>query len=79
MVSVLDAATPVYVHCVFVRMCYHTKLLVTDVVLSVARGHNELDDPSFTQPLMYKAIASRPSVPDQYWDNLGVSLFHVMS
>ena len=33
-------------------------------------GHNELDDPSFTQPIMYKAIETRDSVPRQYADIL---------
>ncbi|KAF8386657.1 ogdh-2, partial [Pristionchus pacificus] len=33
-------------------------------------GHNELDDPSFTQPLMYKAIESRRSVPTEYTERL---------
>ncbi|XP_066599408.1 probable 2-oxoadipate dehydrogenase complex component E1 homolog isoform X2 [Prorops nasuta] len=29
-------------------------------------GHNELDDPSFTNPLIYKIIQNRKSVPDSY-------------
>lgn len=33
-------------------------------------GHNELDDPSFTQPIMYKCIEGRDSVPRQYADFL---------
>ncbi|KHJ92548.1 dehydrogenase E1 component [Oesophagostomum dentatum] len=33
-------------------------------------GHNELDDPSFTQPIMYKIIECRESVPRQYADEL---------
>lgn len=33
-------------------------------------GHNELDDPSFTQPIMYRVIESRESVPRQYADEL---------
>ena len=37
-----------------------------------SRGHNELDDPSMTQPSMYKAIDTRSSVPDTYWDQLQV-------
>src|SRR5690606_24337181 len=33
-------------------------------------GHNETDEPSFTQPLLYKAIASRPSVRESYLEHL---------
>nr|XP_003706992.1 PREDICTED: probable 2-oxoglutarate dehydrogenase E1 component DHKTD1 homolog, mitochondrial isoform X1 [Megachile rotundata] len=29
-------------------------------------GHNELDDPTFTNPLIYKIIHNRPTIPDQY-------------
>jgi 2-oxoglutarate dehydrogenase complex dehydrogenase (E1) component-like enzyme len=37
------------------------------------RGHNELDEPAFTQPLMYKDIRSRKSVPTVYEERLIVS------
>ncbi|MFM7494538.1 MAG: thiamine pyrophosphate-dependent enzyme, partial [Acidimicrobiaceae bacterium] len=33
-------------------------------------GHNEGDDPSYTQPLMYKAIAERRSVRKLYVETL---------
>ena len=40
------------------------------VFLCVYRGHNEIDDPSFTQPSMYDVINNRQSVPDMYADQL---------
>ncbi|XP_075976075.1 putative 2-oxoadipate dehydrogenase complex component E1 homolog [Anticarsia gemmatalis] len=33
-------------------------------------GHNELDDPTFTNPLLYQLIHSRKSIPDMYVDKL---------
>lgn len=45
-----------------------------DVVIDMfgyrRHGHNETDEPSFTQPVLYKAIAKRPSVRDSYLDSL---------
>ncbi|MBI1357045.1 MAG: 2-oxoglutarate dehydrogenase E1 component [Acidobacteria bacterium] len=45
-----------------------------DVVIDMygyrKRGHNEGDEPSFTQPLLYKAIAKRKSVREAYLDHL---------
>ncbi len=34
------------------------------------RGHNEADEPAFTQPLLYKAIAKRKSVRESYFEHL---------
>ncbi len=34
------------------------------------RGHNESDEPAFTQPVMYKAIGEKPSVRESYLDKL---------
>jgi len=33
-------------------------------------GHNEADEPSFTQPITYKAIEHKPSVRDSYLEHL---------
>jgi 2-oxoglutarate dehydrogenase E1 component len=33
-------------------------------------GHNETDEPSFTQPLLYRAIRQRPSIRESYLDHL---------
>jgi 2-oxoglutarate dehydrogenase complex dehydrogenase (E1) component-like enzyme len=33
-------------------------------------GHNEVDEPAFTQPKMYEAIRSMKSLPEQYADKL---------
>ncbi|PVD25710.1 hypothetical protein C0Q70_13370 [Pomacea canaliculata] len=42
------------------------KDVVLDLLCFRKWGHNELDDPTFTQPLMYQAIRSRGSIPDGY-------------
>ncbi len=33
-------------------------------------GHNEADEPSFTQPLLYRAIQQRPSIRESYLEHL---------
>ena len=42
------------------------KDVVIDMICYRRHGHNEGDDPSYTQPLMYKAIAERRSVRKIY-------------
>ena len=52
------------------------KDVVIDVFCYRRFGHNEGDDPTFTQPLMYKKIKSHKSVADTYADKVvGEKLF----
>jgi 2-oxoglutarate dehydrogenase E1 component len=44
--------------------------VVIDMICYRRHGHNEGDDPSFTQPQMYKIIKNLPSVAAQYADRL---------
>lgn len=43
---------------------------IIDLVCYRRHGHNELDQPLFTQPLMYKKIAKQPSTLDIYTEKL---------
>ncbi|KAI6039566.1 thiamine diphosphate-binding protein [Pisolithus marmoratus] len=49
---------------------YFRKDIVIDLLVYRRWGHNELDEPSFTQPLMYQKIRARRSVPALYEDKL---------
>ena len=44
--------------------------IIIDLVGYRRHGHNEGDEPAFTQPLMYKTIAAHPTVLKQYADKL---------
>ncbi|XP_072439493.1 2-oxoglutarate dehydrogenase complex component E1 isoform X2 [Chiloscyllium punctatum] len=46
------------------------KDVVVDLVCYRKRGHNEMDEPMFTQPLMYKQIQQQASVLKKYADKL---------
>ena len=44
--------------------------VVIDMVCYRRHGHNEGDEPAFTQPLMYRKIKDRPSVQELYTESL---------
>jgi len=61
------------VHCAKIATEYRQKFnrdVVIDMVCYRRFGHNEGDEPSFTQPLMYKKIKSHPSTLKIYGDRL---------
>ncbi|HTX85831.1 MAG TPA: multifunctional oxoglutarate decarboxylase/oxoglutarate dehydrogenase thiamine pyrophosphate-binding subunit/dihydrolipoyllysine-residue succinyltransferase subunit, partial [Streptosporangiaceae bacterium] len=51
------------------RQAFH-KDVVIDMICYRRRGHNEADNPSFTQPLMYDLIDARRSVRKLYTESL---------
>ncbi|KAG0494954.1 hypothetical protein HPP92_005948 [Vanilla planifolia] len=51
------------------RQVYHSDVVV-DLVCYRRFGHNEIDEPSFTQPKMYKVIRSHPSSLEIYQNKL---------
>tara|TARA_X000001036_G_scaffold402528_1_gene408389 strand:- start:687 stop:3581 length:2895 start_codon:yes stop_codon:yes gene_type:complete len=61
------------VHCAKIATEYRQKFnrdVVIDMVCYRRFGHNEGDEPSFTQPLMYKKIKSHPSTLSIYGEKL---------
>ncbi|KAJ3272834.1 putative 2-oxoglutarate dehydrogenase E1 component DHKTD1, mitochondrial, partial [Blyttiomyces sp. JEL0837] len=46
------------------------KDVILDLIAYRRMGHNELDEPAFTQPIMYKAIRPRKTVPVLYEEKL---------
>ncbi|MBK8913427.1 MAG: 2-oxoglutarate dehydrogenase E1 component [Phycisphaerales bacterium] len=44
--------------------------VIVDMYCYRRRGHNETDEPSFTQPVMYRAIAKRPPIRESYLEHL---------
>lgn len=51
------------------RREFHRDVII-DLFCFRRRGHNEGDEPSFTQPVMYNAIRRRKSVRESYLDHL---------
>ncbi|KAI7740491.1 hypothetical protein M8C21_005984 [Ambrosia artemisiifolia] len=51
------------------RQTFHTDVVV-DIVCYRRFGHNEIDEPSFTQPKMYKVIRNHPSALEIYQNKL---------
>ena len=61
------------VHCAKIATEYRQKFnrdVVIDMVCYRRFGHNEGDEPSFTQPMMYKKIKSHPSTLEIYGHRL---------
>jgi len=51
------------------RQTFHTDVFI-DILAYRKYGHNEGDEPRFTQPLLYKAIAKHPNPRDLYGKEL---------
>jgi len=70
----VNGDAPEYVvHCVKLAMEYRQRFhedVVIDIVCYRRHGHNEGDEPSFTQPLLYKKIRARESVRQLYQQKL---------
>ncbi|KAK6999788.1 endoribonuclease Dicer [Biomphalaria glabrata] len=51
------------------RQKFHKDVII-DYICFRKWGHNEMDEPSFTQPRMYQVINNRQSIPDLYSKSL---------
>jgi 2-oxoglutarate dehydrogenase E1 component len=61
------------VHVARIAMEYRQRFksdVIVDMFCYRRFGHNEIDEPAFTQPLMYKRIGEHPPVRDIYADRL---------
>lgn len=61
-----------------IAMDYRRKFnkdVIIDFICFRKHGHNELDDPFFTNPKMYKAVKGRESIPNLYAESIVVWTF----
>jgi len=61
------------VHCARIAVEFRQKFnrdIVIDMICYRRFGHNEGDEPSFTQPMMYQKIKKHPSTPNVYAEKL---------
>lgn len=61
------------VHCIRLALAYRQRFgddVVIDLVCYRRHGHNEGDEPAFTQPRLYAKIRRRPSAREIYADSL---------
>jgi 2-oxoglutarate dehydrogenase E1 component len=61
------------VHAVLLALAYRARFkrdVLVDLICYRKHGHNELDDPTFTQPAMYKKIAAHTPASRQYAQKL---------
>ena len=61
------------VHVVKLALAYRQRFkrdVFVDLVCFRKHGHNELDDPTFTQPVMYRKVAAHPAVSRLYGQRL---------
>ncbi|HEX2252644.1 MAG TPA: 2-oxoglutarate dehydrogenase E1 component [Thermoanaerobaculia bacterium] len=68
----LDAVVRVAQWAVDFRFEFGTDVIV-DLVGFRRHGHSEVDDPTITQPLLYKAIAEHPTLSEIYGERIGFS------
>jgi 2-oxoglutarate dehydrogenase E1 component len=61
------------VHVIALAVAYRQRFkrdVFVDLVCFRKYGHNELDDPTFTQPVMYRRVAAHPTVSRLYAERL---------
>ena len=49
------------------------KDVIVDFICYRKSGHNEMDEPAFTQPIMYQVIRGKTPIPKMYAQRLVVS------